>query len=220
MKIIEFFARVLAGWGVSANGMTVFGFLVNAGAGILAGRGMWGAAAGVAIFGGVCDLLDGKIARLHPSRSKFGALLDSSLDRYGDFFLIAGIGFYFSQQGSWAALLAAFSAIMGSFEVSYVRARAEGLGFECRVGFWERGERWVLLVAGLILAHPGTAILILAVATHVTAFRRIWHIHTTSQGRIHPAVSGAREAAKWSRPLNWIHAGLALGSTVLIRWPF
>lgn len=219
MKILESVAKGLAGVGVSANAVTLAGFLVNAGAGVLAARGMWIWAAAVAVLGGVADLLDGKIARLNPNRGKFGALLDSSLDRYGDAFLIAGIGYYFSTQMEPLVLLAAFSAMAGSFEISYVRARAEGLGFECRIGFWERGERWVLLLFGLIVMNPAGAVLVLAVMTHLTAFRRILHIRSLALG-LRPHRAGEAGVSKWARPINWAHAAAALAFVGLVRHPF
>jgi CDP-diacylglycerol--glycerol-3-phosphate 3-phosphatidyltransferase len=211
-------ARILAGWGVRANGVTLVGFLLSAAAGLLAARGLWISAAAAAVTSGVCDLLDGKVARLDPARNRFGALWDSSLDRYSDAFLIAGIGYYFAVRGDHAVLIAAFSAMAGSFGVSYVRARAEGLGFECRVGFWERGERWVLLVAGLALLNPAVPVLILAVATQITALRRLLHIRAAAAGR---GLTGPRghEVPKWSYPINWLHAGAALGAAAFWRWP-
>ena len=188
--------------------------------------------AGVAVLGGVADLIDGKIARLDPDRTKFGASWDSSLDRYGDAFLIAGIGYFFSVHGQPLVLAAAMSAMVGSFEISYVRARAEGLGFDCRVGFWERGERWVLLVAGLIVLNPAAAVGVLAILTHATAFRRIWHIRsiatrlplTASTIAATPAAPTVPAAlaggpGKWSRPLNWLHAAAALAVVFWFRQP-
>ena len=211
-------AQILAGWGVSANGVTLAGFFLSAAAGVLAAHGLWFMASAAAILSGVCDLLDGKIARLDPARTKFGALWDSSLDRYSDAFLIAGIGYFFAVRGDFAVLIAAFSAMAGAFEISYVRARAEGLGFECRVGFWERGERWVLLVAGLVLLNPAVPVLILAVASHVTAFRRILHIRAAATGR-GGKVRPDPGTPKWSRPVNWLHAAGALAAAAFWRWP-
>ncbi len=209
-------AKILAGFGVSANAVTFVGFCVSAGAGVLAGKGMWWPAAAAALLSGACDLIDGKIARLNPSRSKFGALLDSSLDRYSDAFLIAGVGFYFAAQGQHAVLIAAMSAMAGAFEISYVRARAEGLGFDCRVGFWERGERWVLLVLGLVFQNPAMAILLLAVLTHATAGRRILHIYAAASGTPAPAPT----AGKWARPANLLHAAAAIAVVASFRWPW
>lgn len=212
-------AKILAGWGVRANGVTFAGFLVSAGAGVLAAQGMWLWAAAAAIVSGACDLLDGKIARLDISRSKFGALWDSALDRYSDAFLIAGIGYFFALQGQPLILIAAFSAMAGAFEISYVRARAEGLGFDCRVGFWERGERWVLLVTGLLFMNPVLPVLILAVAAHVTAFRRILHIRGLSLQTDGKPVTSAPITSKWSQVSNLVLAGAALLAVIFLRWP-
>lgn len=210
-------AKVLAGWGVGANAVTFAGFAVSGAAGLLAARGQWMAAGMLAIGSGVCDLLDGKIARLDPARSKFGALWDSSLDRYSDAFLIAGIGYYFATQGNFVILIAALSAMAGSFEISYVRARAEGLGFECRVGFWERGERWVILVLGLLIMNPAVPVIILAVMTHLTAFRRVLHIRASASQAKQAVRAQSHQDSKWSRPVNWLHAAAAILPTLFWR---
>lgn len=217
--MLDAVARVLAGWGVRANGVTLVGFALSAVAGVFAATGAWWTAAAFAIGSGICDLLDGKVARLDPDRSKFGALWDSSLDRYSDAFLIAGIGYFFAEQGNVLVLTAAFSAMMGSFEVSYVRARAEGLGFECRIGFWERGERWVLLLAGLLAMNPAVPILILAVMTHLTAFRRIAHIRAAAAGSKGASRAAGPDRSKWARPVSWLHAAAAVLPTLFWRWP-
>lgn len=217
--MLQSIAKFLSGLGVTANLVTFFGFLVSAVTGVLAGQGMWWAAAAMAVFGGFSDLVDGKVARLHASRSKFGALWDSSLDRYSDMFLIGGIGYFYTTQGHPVAALAAMSAMAGAFQVSYVRARAEGLGYECRVGFWERGERWVLLVAGFVFHNPAAAVFVLAVGTHVTAFHRILHIRALAAGR-KPDPGPAGPAEKWAQPVNWVLGGIALAFTALFRWPY
>jgi len=110
-----------------------------------------------------------------PSDHKFGALLDSSLDRYSDALYYGGFIYYFLQMGDLGFAVLGFSACVASFEVSYVRARSEGLGFPCDVGFWERGERTLVIILGLVFGNPHMAILLLGTLPHGTAVRRIFH---------------------------------------------
>jgi CDP-diacylglycerol--glycerol-3-phosphate 3-phosphatidyltransferase len=150
---------------------------------------------------GLCDLLDGEVAREGGRGTRFGAFLDSTLDRVAEAATLAGIaGFYVShlvvlaedptlrveelQRGlepiTWAlAAITAVGALAGSFLVSYTRARAEGLGLECRVGWFERPERLLLIViAGLFGVGPVmmVALLLLTALTWWTAAQRVVHV--------------------------------------------
>lgn len=132
---------------------------------------------------GVLDLLDGSLARRTAQVSRRGAFFDSVIDRYAEFFTFCGLGVFFS--GSWMLWVVAFG-FLGSMMVSYARARAEGLGVECRGGLMQRGERYVLLgVASFLsttlnhlLCQPTHSTLIfglvlLAVLTNLTALSRM-----------------------------------------------
>jgi CDP-diacylglycerol--glycerol-3-phosphate 3-phosphatidyltransferase len=138
---------------------------------------------------GSFDILDGKVAKLRDLSSQFGAMLDSVLDRYSEFFLYLGLAYYFRDH--WA-LWITFFALLGSTMVSYTRARAEGLGFECRVGIMQRAERMGLLaLAGLIgpwfqIFDPMaiTALILIAVVSNFTACQRmvyIWKVEKRQQ---------------------------------------
>lgn len=133
------------------------------------------------LLSGILDTLDGTVARLGERSSKFGATLDSSLDRYVEMFVFMGITFHFkdSPMFFWS-----FLAIMGSMMVSYIRARAQSLGVQELVGFMQRFERFVILSAGAILNPWGVrqfgseivlelAIIILAIGTNYTAYQRL-----------------------------------------------
>ena len=150
----------------------------------------WGG--GIILFAGLFDMLDGQVARIGNMSSTFGALYDSVLDRYSELIVFFGICFYLILQGYIISSLIAFIALIGSLMVSYVRARAEGLGLECKVGFMQRPERVVLTALGaiccgifaplmqgnetfepiLILSVPLT---IIAVFANITAFGRLNH---------------------------------------------
>ena len=135
-------------------------------------------------------MMDGRVARLGNMSSTFGALYDSVLDRYSELFTLFGISYYLILQGYFVGSIITFLALIGSLMVSYVRARAEGLGLECKVGFMQRPERVVLTSLGalccgifgdckafdpmLILIVPMAVIAVLA---NLTAFARIAHCY-------------------------------------------
>ena len=150
------FVRTSVRFGIHPNALTIFGFGITLVSAYLFGLGAFRWAGLVMFIGGSCDVLDGHLARATGTRSTFGALLDSTLDRYAEIAVFIGIiAFYlFSAADSdlnayW--VLASVMAISGSLMVSYVRARAEGLGQECTVGLMQRPERIICLGLGALL---------------------------------------------------------------------
>ncbi len=171
--MIKTLSRILSRTGFSPNAATISGFLVSVMGFVLIVQGSFFEAALAVTASGFFDLLDGGIARFRGVKNSFGALLDSSLDRYSDALFFAGVAYYFIAQGSVLYFFFSISALMGSYEISYVRARSEGLGESCKAGFWERGERTVMLIVGLLLNNLSMMVMILGVFTHVTAWTRI-----------------------------------------------
>jgi phosphatidylglycerophosphate synthase len=176
--------------GLTPNALTVIGFLIAVGAAAAAWQQAWLAAAGLVIFGGSFDMLDGGLARLQNRVTRFGAFLDSTLDRWGEGVVYIGIVAGASAAGFVAGAVLAAAAAVSSFQVSYTRAKAESLGLQGEVGIAPRAERLVLLTAGLVLAGfdggvvpgargqiwlAGTLGLIFAAAS-VTAVQRTWHV--------------------------------------------
>ena len=186
--------------GITPNIVTFIGFLGNmAAAGMFiyaatltGGRYAWiGCGGWVLIASSLFDMMDGRLARLGNMSSTFGAFWDSTLDRYSELVSLGGIvGFYFGLEGEtwgfdntvWGILTLA--AMIGSVMVSYVRARAGGLGLDCKVGIMQRPERVVVLCLGAIVAGfidngipVCVAILIIAVLSNITAFWRIAHVY-------------------------------------------
>ncbi len=146
-------ARVLASLGVTADIVTVVGFVGNVYAAILIAQGKLALAGIVILAAGLCDTLDGAVARANQKDGGSGALLDSVVDRYSESIVFLGLIVFFFETGQLFALTLTFLALVGAMLVSYIRARAEGLNIECRVGIMQRGERIVLLSLGLIGAH-------------------------------------------------------------------
>lgn len=130
------------------------------------------------------DLLDGTMARMQQSASSWGAFLDSTLDRVSDAAIIGGVAYYYSNHPEVSELhptTAALIALVMGMLTSYVRARAEGLGVDCKVGIAERAERSIIILTGLIFTGLGIAILpvtlwVLAALTSVTVLQRIVHV--------------------------------------------
>jgi CDP-diacylglycerol---glycerol-3-phosphate 3-phosphatidyltransferase len=108
---------------------------------------------------------------------RFGALWDSTLDRYADAFIFTGIAYYYSTQNNQTLMLLAILAMIGTQLVSYVRARAEGLNLSCKVGLLTRMERMVIILAMLITGFVHLGLWMLVIGTHVTVAQRIWHVY-------------------------------------------
>lgn len=179
--------------GITPNIVTFIGFVLNI---LAAGLLIWNAnnvvpelryvawAGGILLFAGLFDMMDGRLARMGDMSSTFGALWDSTLDRYSELFSLFGITFHFLLTGDVLSGIITFLALIGSVMVSYVRARAEGLQIECKVGLMQRPERVVVTALGLIVAGTTGEMLyliiamwIIAVLANITAFWRIAHCY-------------------------------------------
>ncbi|HJU36911.1 MAG TPA: CDP-alcohol phosphatidyltransferase family protein [Gaiellaceae bacterium] len=136
-------------------------------------------AAGVFVVGSVLDILDGALARVGGKSTPFGAFIDSTTDRVGEGAMLAAIALVFSRHGEDWAVVVAVAAVIGSFLVSYTRARAEALGLSGTVGLGSRAERVVVITAGLVFAPWGGlpwAIVFLAATAWLTVVQRILHV--------------------------------------------
>jgi len=135
--------------------------------------------AAVFVVGSILDILDGALARAGGKSTPFGAFFDSTTDRVGEGAMLAAIGLVFARHGNDVAVVFTIAAVVGSFLVSYVRARAEALGLRGDVGLGSRAERVVVITAGLVLAPWGVlqwAIYLLAATSWVTVAQRVLHV--------------------------------------------
>jgi CDP-diacylglycerol--glycerol-3-phosphate 3-phosphatidyltransferase len=180
-RILDPCVSLLVKTGVTPAGVTLAGLILSLAGAFAIARGELVAGGVILIVSGVCDTLDGSLARRSGKESVFGAFIDSTIDRVSELaYFGALIVYYVSREGSSRfAVPLVVAALAGSFLTSYTRARAEGLGIDCRVGLLERPERVALLVLGLLLGKTAlfVAIACLAVLTLVTTVQRIVHVH-------------------------------------------
>lgn len=173
-------AGALAKMGVSPN-MVTFAGLVGAGVSAwLISEGMLWVGGIVMLFAGVLDLFDGALARSTGQDSPFGALLDSVVDRVSEIVVLLGLLLYYAQADSLPGVVLVYLAVGGSVMVSYLRARSEGLGIDCKVGVMTRPERVAALGFGLIVGHwvPVVVLVVLGVIaalTILTTVQRLFH---------------------------------------------
>jgi len=172
-------ARLLANVGVRPDTLTWIGLLGSGVAGALLAYGRFRVAALALLLGALCDVLDGGVARISGSTSRYGAFLDSTVDRAAEMLLFAGLLVHFTRvDGSSLYPLLTFLAAGSSFLVSYTRARAEGLGIPCSVGWMERPERLFLLLVAIVFGSGPVrvALWVLFVLTLWTAAQRMLHV--------------------------------------------
>lgn len=186
--ILSLVANKMVAIGITANMVTLCGFVVNLIAAFYFATGRLVTGGILILFGGSFDMIDGAVARAQRKSRASGALLDSVIDRYSEGFLLLGALIYFYSLESLLGIVLAFSAWFGSILVSYVRARAEGLQVTCKVGLMQRPERIILLGAGTVLQgallhklpylqSTGMILLctlgILTLTSHITAIHRL-----------------------------------------------
>jgi len=180
-KPLDGIAGFLLKIGLTPNHITLLGLLGNIGAAILIGMGVLRWAGLLAGLMAPLDAVDGAMARLRGTSSKFGAFFDSTIDRYDELILLAGLAFHFYNIGSLAGVMLTFAAAIGSVMVSYTRARAEALGFQASVGILTRVGRAIVLVIGLIFAQALPSVGIIAILANITAIQRIYAVWRQSK---------------------------------------
>lgn len=174
--LLEAVARVFMKLGLTANSITVLGLLGSLVAGILVALGypLW---AGVTLLVmAPLDAVDGTMARLSGKSTKFGAFLDSFIDRYDELFVFAGVLYWYATQKNLLGIMLCFAAASGAVMVSYARARAEALGYNAKVGVMTRVERAIVMIVGLLFGIVPIALGIIAALAHLTAVLRLFAV--------------------------------------------
>lgn len=170
--------------GVHPDAITLFGWLLVAVGAFFIANGQMLVGAIWLLVALPMDALDGAVARAMQRTDQFGAMLDSTLDRYADGFIFAALSYYFALNAQFELFLLTQAALIGSLLVSYTRARAEALGVTCNVGIFTRLER--LAVIMLMLFFPlllPIGVTVLAIGTHVTAGQRLWFVYQSLKNR-------------------------------------
>lgn len=198
MPMIKLFVKL----NLNPNFFTTLGFLITTSATVVLLINLhWIHWAGLLILlGGICDVIDGKLARSSGKTTKFGALYDSSLDRYSEVFMFFGIAAYYVRYDSYILSIVTFAALGGSMMVSYIRARAESLGFTAKVGWMQRAER-VVIIGGAALLNVNLfkmsifhvqnypvslldlAIWTVAIFANITALQRLYYVYQLSKSQ-------------------------------------
>ena len=187
----KFFNRL----GLTPNMMTLLGMLGNS-------LGAYYLARGEMVTGGLfvllmtpIDALDGTMARLRGESSDFGAFVDSVSDRYSELIIYGGLLYYFLILGEPLGGLLTFGAAAGSVLVSYIKARAEGLGYGAKIGLLTRAERYIVLAPSLLFKQLYIGLAIIAFLANITALQRIWYVRAQAHAKMKASASkGIRDA--------------------------
>ncbi len=177
-KTLVFVSSLFLKTGLTPNFVTLLGLLGSIGAALFIADGKLVVGGVIASLAGMFDAIDGTMARLLGEPSKFGCLFDSLIDRYSEMTLLFGILVYFSSTNNNTGIILVYLALCGSFLVSYIRARAEGLGVEVKTGILTRVERLFILVLSLYVKQPLIGVLIIALLGNFTAFQRLWFVRS------------------------------------------
>jgi len=179
-QVTEPIVGFLAKTPVTPNALTVCSLVVTLAAAVLVVTDEFIAAGVVLLFAGSFDILDGALARRTNRVTRFGAALDSTLDRLAEAAMLVALSVVYARDQATGQVALAGVALVSSLLVSYARARAEGLGLECQVGIFTRSERLMVLVLGLLFSHfehvLTGALVVIAVLSSITVVQRLYHV--------------------------------------------
>jgi CDP-diacylglycerol--glycerol-3-phosphate 3-phosphatidyltransferase len=182
--VLDPLAGFLNRLGLTPNMVTGLGLLGNTIGALYLARGeMLTGGIWIALMTPV-DALDGTMARLRGESSDFGAFVDSVSDRYSELIIYGGLLYHFLVRGEPLGGLLTFGAAAGSVLVSYVKARAEGLGYEAKVGLLTRAERYIVLAPSLIFNQLNIGLGIIAVFANITALQRVWYVRKHAHAKL------------------------------------
>ena len=173
---------ILSKSGITPNALTFINLALNIVAAYVIATGHFLLGGGLVLVSGLFDLLDGALARFTKQTTKFGAILDSTVDRISEAALLCGLLIWYLARGGRLEIVLIFAVLIGSFLVSYVRARAEGLGWQCQIGLFTRAERVIVLAIGLLINQIFIALCVLVVFAFTTVVQRL--VYLWKQGKI------------------------------------
>ncbi|MCS7220514.1 MAG: CDP-alcohol phosphatidyltransferase family protein [Anaerolineae bacterium] len=181
-SVLTSIANFIRWTGISPNLVTFIGLCFTTVAAAFIVQGQFLVAGIFLLIGGLFDVLDGALARVAGRASRYGAFLDSTLDRYSEGIVLFGVLLYYLQRNSRIEVILIYVAIVGSLLVSYTRARAEGIHVPCQVGLFTRAERWITLVLGLLFDQMLLALWVLAIFSNLTVLHRIYAVWRATGG--------------------------------------
>ncbi len=168
---------ILSKSGITPNTLTLMNLALNIAAAYVIAAGHFLLGGILILVSGLFDLLDGALARFTKQTTKFGAVLDSTVDRISEAATLCGlVVWYLSQEGATLGIALILVVLVGSFLVSYIRARGEGLGWQCQVGLFTRAERVIVLAIGLLVNQVFIALCVLAVFVSITVVQRLVYL--------------------------------------------
>jgi CDP-diacylglycerol--glycerol-3-phosphate 3-phosphatidyltransferase len=173
---------ILSKSGITPNALTFINLALNIVAAYVIATGHFLLGGGLVLVSGLFDLLDGALARFTKQTTKFGAILDSTVDRISEAAILCGLLIWYLARGGRLEIVLIFAVLIGSFLVSYVRARAEGLGWQCQIGLFTRAERVIVLAIGLLINQIFIALCVLVVFVFTTVVQRL--VYLWKQGKI------------------------------------
>jgi CDP-diacylglycerol--glycerol-3-phosphate 3-phosphatidyltransferase len=190
--VIEPIAAFLNHIGLHPNTVTILGLFGNAAGAVLVALGHISIGGIIVLIFAPLDILDGTMARLRGEVTNLGGFVDSVSDRYSELMLLGGLVYYFLSQNNALATMATYVAACAAVLVSYVKARAESLGYEAKIGFLSRLERYIVLIPCLILNIPAVAVWVLATFGNFTALQRIYSVRKQARKTTKEKAKGKR----------------------------
>jgi CDP-diacylglycerol--glycerol-3-phosphate 3-phosphatidyltransferase len=181
-RITDPLVGILSKIGITPNALTLINLALNIIAAYVIATEHFIIGGVLVLASGLFDLLDGALARFNKQTTKFGAILDSTVDRISEAAILCGLLIWYIPKGASLEILLIFAVLIGSFLVSYIRARAEGLGLQCQVGLFTRAERVIVLAIGLLINQIFIALCVLVVFVFITVIQRL--VYLWKQGKI------------------------------------
>jgi CDP-diacylglycerol---glycerol-3-phosphate 3-phosphatidyltransferase len=177
LRITDPIVGVLSKSGITPNALTFINLILSVAAGYVIAQGYFLLGGALILASGLFDLLDGALARVTQQATRFGAVLDSVVDRISEAAVLCGLLiWYMPREGTILEVILIVVILIGSFLISYIRARAEGLGWQCQVGLFTRAERVIVLALGLLIDQVLITLCILVVFVSITVAQRMAHL--------------------------------------------
>ncbi len=175
-RITDPLVEVVSKSGITPNVLTLINLALNIVAAYVIATSHFLLGGVLVLVSGLFDLLDGALARFTNQSTKFGAILDSTVDRISEAAILSGLLIWYIPRGASLEIVLIFAALIGSFLVSYIRARAEGVGWQCQVGLFTRAERVIVLAIGLLINQVFIALCVLVVFVFITVVQRLGYL--------------------------------------------